>query len=403
MSVSLLLALAILWLVAGAHLGRAGAESISEGAERGGPTLPAILAREVWPGFSSRIALQGFSALRQPVNSNINPNNALDIPRYQLGLDVRPDLRLAFRRLELSVSPRLELRWARWEDGNRQGDADTEASTFVYEWLVRYGIMERLFASYGRENLQWGPSSLLAPSNPFNPNNGQNDPRAEVPGLGYGRAVWIPSSELSVSFIANTNQGRLDQLPEFRNTYALKVDYNTQGKYISVIPAYREGGAFSAGYFAGWTVSDALLLHIEGRFGERIDDAAVLVGGSYTLALGPTVTVEFLHDGSGCTLAPIERCFPLDPANTTVPSGLIRRNYLLMQYSQARIANTLNLTLRWIQGLDDRSARIIGIIDYELGNHLQAFFIGNVDTGGKRTEFGSVLRYSLMGGVSYTF
>jgi hypothetical protein len=32
---------------------------------------------------------------------------------------------------------------------------------------ARLRLTECLFVSYGRENLQWGPSALFSPSNPF--------------------------------------------------------------------------------------------------------------------------------------------------------------------------------------------------------------------------------------------
>src|SRR5919109_395937 len=152
------------------------------------------LAHEVSRGFSSRINLLGFGITQQPVDSRLNPNNALNIPRYQAELDLRPDFYLNYRQLELNVKPRLDLRWQRWEDGARQGDSGARTEGFVQEWLARYRLTEQLFVSYGRENLQWGPSYLLSPSNPFNRNNGQNNPRLEVPGLDYGRVVWIPTS-----------------------------------------------------------------------------------------------------------------------------------------------------------------------------------------------------------------
>jgi hypothetical protein len=337
------------------------------------------------------------------MDSPVNPGNVLNLPRYQAEVDFRPDLRLTFRRLEVYVKPRLELRWQQWEEGSRQGDRDTEAEAFVNEWLVRYRLSEQLFASYGRENLQWGPARLLSLSNPFNTANGQNNPRIEVPGLDYGRVVWVPSIAWTVSVIANTDEGRFAQGRDFHRTYAVKVDYNAQKTYASLIPAYREDGVFRLGFFAGWTVSDALLLHMEGSIPEHIDNAAILVGGSYTFTLGPTIVIEFLHDGSGCRREPIGRCVAPDAGRVAPTSGLTRQRYVLVQYTHTRLQDRLNLTLRWLHSLDDTSNRLIGIIDYELGDHIQLFVIGNVNTGGKPAEFGSLINYAVMAGVSYTF
>jgi len=381
----------LVWLVVGVGLHLAAAAATS------------TLSDELWQGFTSRINLQAFGLVQQPVDSRVNPGNVLNLPRYQAEVDIRPDLRLTFRRLEVSIKPRLELRWQQWEEGSRQGDRDTEVETFVHEWLVRYRMSEQLFASYGRENLQWGPAHLLSLSNPFNAANGQNNPRIEVPGLDYSRVVWIPSREWTVSVIANTDEGRFAQRQDFHRTYAVKLDYNAQRTYVSLIPAYREDGVFRLGFFTGWTVSDALLLHMEGSIPEHIDDTAILVGGSYTFTLGPTIVIEFLHDGSGCRREPIGRCVAPGTGIVAPTSGLIRQHYVLVQYTHTHLQDRLNLTLRWMHNLDDTVNRLIGIIDYELGDHIQLFVIGNVNTGGKQVEFGSLVDYAVMAGVSYTF
>ena len=68
-------------------------------------------------------------------------------------------------------------------------------------------MRENLFVSYGRENLQWGPSFLFSPSNPFFQDNGRRNTYLEVPGMDFGRLVFIPASAWAISFIANTGEG----------------------------------------------------------------------------------------------------------------------------------------------------------------------------------------------------
>jgi hypothetical protein len=361
------------------------------------------LAHEVSRGFSPRITLLGFGITQQPADSRVNPNNTLEIPRYQVELDARPDFYLNFRQLELNVKPRLDLFWRKWEDGVRQGDSGTKAEVFVQEWLARYRLTNQLFASYGRENLQWGPSYLLSPSNPFNRNNGQNNPRLEVPGLDYGRVVWVPTNAWTASFIANTDKGREELIRDFHKTYAIKLDYTIERKYFSLIPSYREDGESSVGFFGGWTVSDALLLHTEGSVPDKIGDAAILVGGAYTLEWGPTIASEFFHDGKGCTLKSIAQCVARGFGTKQPADIFIRQNYLMVQYSHSRIRDIINLTLRWVRDLDDDSNAIISIFEYDLDNHTQLFAIGNLYRGNKGAEFGSLLNYFLMAGVRYTF
>lgn len=363
------------------------------------PTIFDKLRDEVIAGFSSHISLVGSSILQQPAESTLNPQNILEIPRYQLELDFRPDLYENFRALTLSVKPRLELSWRRWDDGIRQGDNDAKADAFVLEWLARYRLTNQVFVSYGRENLQWGPSYLLSSSNPFQRDNGQNRPKSEVRGLDYGRAVWVPSNTWTASFIANTDNA---WIRDFHKTYAIKLDYTGEKKYFSLISSYREDNKLKLGFFGGWTVSDALLLHIEGSLPDPLNKAAILVGSAYTLEWGPTIGVEFFHDGNGCTLELIDLCFVPGFGTTRRTDVLIRQNYLLLQYVHARIRDTANLTLRWIHNFDDNSNRLIGVLEYDLGDRMQLFAIGNIDRGSRDAEF-NLLNYSLKVGIRFTF
>src|SRR5262247_1115477 len=144
--------LLLLLLATGMWLSTVVAAQESPGGERHESTLLEKLRDEVRRGFSSRISLLGFGIAAQPVDSSLNPNNILEIPRYQIELDFRPDLYLNLHQLELSVKPRLELGWSKWEDGVRQGDSTTDTEVFVQEWLARYRLIDQLFVSYGREN-----------------------------------------------------------------------------------------------------------------------------------------------------------------------------------------------------------------------------------------------------------
>jgi hypothetical protein len=280
----------------------------------------------------------------------------------------------------------------------------------------------------------------------------------EVSGLDYGRVVWIPSSTWTASFIVNTHEGRQELFQDFEETYALKIDYVGEKTFFSLIPSHQEGEDVMLGLYAGWNVSDPWILYAEGRVSTEDDDAQGLLGASYTLKTGATIAVEFYRNQRGCTLEPFERCFGIetsadqiestadvlqeaydnvDLSGLTTPSEwytavenalrdafegrpvpetagfnieeldyvdyLVRRSYSLVQFTDTRINDRMNLILRWIHNFDDSSDHTIGIIEYEVGDHAQLFTIGNLFLGGEDTEFGSLLNYSLMAGVSYTF
>jgi hypothetical protein len=394
----------------------------------------------------------GYGIIQQPSDSSQNPhNNFLQIPRYTGNMEFRPDLAFNTDALDLMVKPRLHLEYQVWEEGSREGTGDWDNDAYVNEWLARWKARENLFVSYGRENLQWGPSFLFSPSNPFFLDNGRRNPYVEVPGMDFGRVVWIPDSAWTVSFIANTDEGRNDiNLPgPFERAYALKADYQGREGYGSVIITHRENSENSLGFFSGLTVSDAVLVYAEGAmirgvyalypqadnspFGasmERIyeDDSSalpvILLGSSYTFADGGTFTGEYAYYGPGYNGAEADRYYALrrkaaaalsygGPAAGlgqltlahTLNTGLrlLRRNYALLQYNRTNIKDCLDLTFRWTQNLDDWSGQLTALASYMLGNHVQLFTVGTLNEGSDDTEFGSLLDYQWMIGLQYTF
>ena len=87
--------------------------------------------------------------------------------------------------------------------------------------------------------------------------------------LAYRGAAW------AVSFIANTGEGLNKTTgpgsflsstppPPFERTYTLKTDYTGRESYASLILSRRADDENIAGFFGGWTASDAVLLYAEG-------------------------------------------------------------------------------------------------------------------------------------------
>jgi hypothetical protein len=227
--------------------------------------------------FSFDLRVLGYGVIQEPADSDQNPgNNFLQIPHYLAELEIRPDLRLNLDPLDLSAKPRMKLEYRNWREGSRQRDTEWVDDWYINEWLARWKARENLFLSYGRENLQWGPSFLFSPSNPFFQDNGRRNPYVEVPGMDFGRVVWIPQSSWTLSFIANTDEGMnklngpyrylISPRPPFERTYSLKVDYMGRENYGSVILSYREDSEYLLGFFGGWTISDAIVLYGEGSF-----------------------------------------------------------------------------------------------------------------------------------------
>jgi hypothetical protein len=419
------------------------------GADDTGEPKPSVI-QKFQEGFSADLRILTYGIVQEPAQSSQNPdNNFLQLPHYTADLEIRPDFRLEMNFLELSIKPRAKLEYQKWKEGSRRGETQSTDDWYVNEWLVRLKARENLFVSYGRENLQWGPSFLFSPSNPFFRDNGRSNPYMEVPGMEFGRLVFIPHSLWTMSFIANTDEGRNNILgPDpFEKTYALKVDYTGRENYASVILSQKDNKN-TLGFFGGWTLSDAVLLYGEGSMTKgsnalypqkdmsplgasmqkiHQDDSdikpIILIGGSYTLEDSGTFSLEYTYNGPGYNSDEAEIYYSLrrNAATAfnmggmagalgqftlaqTMNPGLrfLRENYAMLQYSQSNIQNKFDLTLRFTQNLDDSSGQFLTLLSYSLGNYLELFSSGMVSSGGRNTEFGSTLDYQVMFGVKYT-
>ncbi|MCX5812409.1 MAG: hypothetical protein NT178_07675 [Proteobacteria bacterium] len=403
--------------------------------------------------FAMEFRVLTYGILQEPSYSTQNPgNNFLRMPRYLGDMELRPDLRFNRDSLELMVKPRMRLEYSAWTGaGMREQGSNWDDDWYINEWLARVKVRENLFVSYGRENLQWGPSFLFSPSNPFFPDNGRRNPYLEVPGSDFARLVWIPGSSWTFSLIANTEEGRSKPIgPDpFEKIYAAKIDYTGRENYASLILSHKERTGNTMGFMGGWTLTDAVLFYAEGAiiegsrslyperersfFGSSMQQIykdsntlkpVILIGGSYTFESKGTLTLEYAYNGQGYNDAQADRYYALrrSAANVlasgnmmtglsqmtlgqTANTGLkfLRRNYLLFQYLQNNIKNVIDLTLRWTQNLDDASCQFTTLVTYYLGNHMELFSVGTISGGGKNTEFGSTINYQLMTGIKYTF
>jgi len=412
--------------------------------------ISASLMQKLTDGFSADLRMLTYGIVQEPANSTQNPNNNfLQLPHYTANLELRPDLRLKMDPLELSAKPRAMLEFNIWQEGSRQGDTQWKSDVYVNEWLARLKARDNLFVSYGRENLQWGPSFLFSPSNPFFQDNGRSNPFLELPGMDFARLVWIPHSSWTTSFIVNTDEGRnmLYGPGPFKIIYALKVDYTGRENYASIILSQKDYKN-SLGFFGGWTVSDAVLLYGEGTVtqGSRAlypqrdntplgasmqqihqDDSAIqsilLVGSSYTLEASGTISLEYVYNGPGynadeagiyytvrgrgaaaLNMSGLAGSLGQMTLSQTANTGLrfLRNNYVMLQYVQNNIKNKIDIFTRWTQNLDDGSCQASAYVTYSLGNHLELFSLGVINGGSKDTEFGSFLNYQAMIGLKYT-
>jgi len=324
----------------------------------------------------------------------------------------------------------------------------------VNEWLVEYALHKNLLASYGRENIQWGPHYFVSPSNQFFIDNGLANPKGEVRGKDFGRVLFSPSKSFSMTLLANEGPGADEQSEDdFKHGYALKLDYSGYRKYLSLIPTSIEDDREYLGFYAGWTILDGLLIYGEGSFAQgtsvsypvvkqvesplgTVDSVSLettqadssdlvtefLLGISYTLQSGPTFVAEYYLNTAGYTEAETELMTQFvqqtqseiellnnliagfTPEEFGIDLGLrrLRQNYLNFQYQHAQaIVPELNFFLRYSVGLDDWSQQLIPVVEYELNQNFQVFGIGTWTFG--EGEFSMLVESSIFFGIQYTY
>jgi hypothetical protein len=423
------------------------------------PLLPqtpfGTFLKELSDGFSFELNVLANQTYTEKSESTTNPRNIAGIPKYSFQVHVRPDFYLNYGAVRLMAKPRNIMTWVSIEDGVRSGESDWDNDLFINEWIAGLQPLDSLFISYGRENIQWGPSYLVSPSNPFFTDNGLRNPKREVRGQDFGRLVWSPDMAWNVSFFANTDEGENESINDFEKAYAMKVDYTGYRSYLSLIPSYREKDRERLGAYGGWKATDGLLFYGEGTVAQGTEvlypvetgdtfpsgtpvielkdtqddsnnlETRALVGASYSFELGPTLALEYFYNSTGYTdkqwdqiqdisdeisriieLLPRELLQDLFDSSDLILDPTVvelRKHYLNFQYQHAQILNDFDISLRYTYNLDDNSSQLIPIAMYDLDNHLQAFVIGTQNFGDNDSEFKLFVDYSYFFGFQFTY
>jgi len=152
--------------------------------------------------------------------------------------------------------------------------------------------------------------------------------------------------------------------------------------------------------------------------------ATATTGGQYTFLSGATVSTEFVYNGSGYNDTEAKQYYQLrkiaaanlfdtnaisslssqtlaDALNPN--SSFLRRYYLMAQFQQREINNVLDVSVRYIQSLQESSGQFSTILEWQLDKRMQLFNVNTIAVGGTDTEFKSVLSKSFMLGIEMHF
>jgi hypothetical protein len=407
-----------------------------------------IVLQKLEEGFEINFKATALGEINGIAASNQNPENKFaQLSDRGIIITLKPDMSLVYDDWLLSVRPRLEFEYNHYTiEGKSRHTSYKKAK--IIEFQVRRQLHENMFVSYGWENLQWGPSFLYSPSNPFFNDNGKKNLDSDIDGKGFLKLLLVHNYSWSTSLIYNTDKGALNK-SDFKKTYAIKFDYSGDDSYASFILSHKDNQKTRLGAFAGTTISDAVIIYGEANIQQgslallpvavqgptawemkatRKNDHALyttlLAGISYTLESADTITFEYLYYGQGYDSTEASDFYHLknDAAtfysSQTALSGygtrllgettqnrldFLRRNYLMVQYLNDDIIDDVDLTSRVTFCLDDGSSRIYSSLSLDLNNHTEIKLSGMMNTGGSDASFGIFLDYQTQLAVEYSF
>jgi hypothetical protein len=401
--------------------------------------------------LSSNIRVLVFGELQDPAHSSQNPDNAfLRLPRYSTSVQLRPDLFADTTYVNWSFKPRVTATATWWRDGEPAGERDREARFFVNEWMAQVKPTNELFVSFGKEKLLWGASFLVSPSNILFRDTEKVNPKTEVEGKYLSRVVYLPNRAVTISGISETRREQDAFGGPLSPIRAVKVDVLGGSSQVSVIGYAQQSERFRFGSYGQWTASDAVVLYYDGivskgsdafypvpdsanplggGFTQRYKDSnryygAVTAGGTYTFLSGGSASLEFLYNGAGYDDADAENYYALRQNaaehyfDTGALAGLsrqtlagslntgtsfLRRYYLMVQVQEREIGNTLDVMLRYVRSLEERSGQIAAILEWQATKRMQVFSLSTVAVGAKDTEFSSIVARSFIAGIELHF
>ncbi len=400
--------------------------------------------------FSSNVRALLFADAQYPAHSSQNPDNAfLQLYRYSGEFDLRPDFFWERPSVTAVFKPRFTASYLWWEDGVTKGRTDSPSRAFVNEWRVQAKPVDKLFLSFGKEKLLWGPSFLASPSNILFKDTEKMNPKSEVEGKYLAKAIIVPNNTLTVNVITETSNDENDLDETLKPLRLIKVDVLGSTFQVSMIGYYRQHDRYRFGSYGQWTASDALLLYYDGIVAKGTDalypvpDPASPLGGSfvrkyagssrlfttvtagaaYTFLSGSTLSLEFLYNDQGyndeeasayyalrqhasdgffsATLSGLSSMTLAESLNTGLP--FLRRYYLMGQYQVREIKNVVDVILRYVYSVEEHAGQASTILEWNMTDRIQFFNLNTAAVKGGNTEFNSLVSRSFMAGIEAHF
>lgn len=279
------------------------------------------------------------------------------------------------------------------------GLAETQSETHeqlrVRETYVGFTAGD-LDLTVGKRILRWGAGYAFTATGVLDPPRVATDPTDRLnlnEGREMGEADWVAGKQDFT--IVWASAGLLDKhQPGARDTTAFRYGVMVGGFDTSVIVAHDGGGTTLAGANFTRVFGDAVEIHGELAWRQQ---AAVLLGGKYTLRSGLSAIAEFYTPPDTAYYRPIG-----------MPASAGRQHYGFWRLGKARLRELpgwkeWDVTASLVTNFDDGSR--IGVFDAgrRVKNRFRAYLHAQTP-GGKpgRSEFGAI-PYSALVSIGVTF
>lgn len=377
-----------------------------------------------WDG--SLYAYQTATELR--TDSLLNPNNQIArLPQKSHTAEARFNFKAENDNLRLALRPIML-----WQRNSNAFEDRIQSETYLSQGQLRWRMAEAWNVAAGREVMNWGPGQFRSPSNPFYFDNGRSNQIRELSGLDAVKMSWTQDTRHAISLAYIGSSGHYEGPTDtWRDTWLIRATRRGMKWAGGVAVAKKEGQQAFVGADAQLTLNDAVLLYGEAGSSTRLKalqspaDAAQpftveaesarrmneLIGATYTLDNGQSLSAEYLHQQHGFS-ASEEAAYFERAANATLPAGaatlgmalayappLLGRDYLYLVWQNNVLGGDGYWRLMWTRNLTDQGNQFSGYAEMTLSRRVSGFVLGVLALGNNRQEFSSLIGSMATAGI----
>jgi hypothetical protein len=356
-------------------------------------------------------------------DSVLNPANQIaDLAKHTDTGEIRLNIKAESEGARFTARPILTAR-----NQHKTAGATQKSEGYLSQWQLRVRAAEGLNVAVGREVLNWGAAQFRSPSSPFYFDNGRSDPMRELVGMDTVKLTWTPDMQSSFTLARIVGTGRVAaSSDEWRNTWLLKADQRGDGYALGFVAAKAALNAAFYGAHGQVSIDDEMLLYAEMGSSEQLAalqspaDVAqafsvlaasprrntVLLGATYTLPDGQSLTAEYLRDNNGYTTAQ-EAAYFTRAASSPLLAGqalamaprLLGRDYVHLVWQSNLMESDGYWRMMYTRSLTDGGGELGGYGETTLNERMSVFVTAVVSSGTSRQEASSLFSRSVTVGV----